>query len=67
MPEVAESTLMRMDSATSPKGMRRMTAWLEMSHFRIKEDSDPVLVEQILLNCRYLLVHLTKTGARVCV
>ena len=51
------------------KAMRRMTAWLEMSrvHFGIKGGFRPVLVEQILLNCRYLLVHLTKTGARVCV
>ncbi len=46
-----------------------MTAWMEVSrvHFRIKEELNPVLVKQILLNCPYLLVHLTKTGARVCV
>ena len=44
-----------------------MTAWLEMSrvHFGIKGGFRPVLVEQILLNCRYLLVHLTKTGVKV--
>ena len=46
-----------------------MTAWLEMSrvHFGIKGGFRPVLVEQILLNCRYLSVLRTKTGAKVCV
>ena len=43
-----------------------MTAWLEMSrvHFGMKEGFGPVLVELILLNCRYLSVHRTKTGQR---
>ena len=42
--------------------MRRMTAWLEVSrvHFRMMGRFSPVLVEQILLNCRYLSVHRTK-------
>ena len=44
-----------------------MTAWMEVSrvHFRIKEELNPVLVKQILLNCRYLSVHRTKKGVRV--
>jgi len=46
-----------------------MTAWLEVSRFHIgmKGGFSPVLVEQILLNCRYLSVHRTKKGVRVCV
>ena len=46
-----------------------MTAWMEVSrvHFRIKEELNPVLVKQILLNCPYLSVNRTKTGVKVCV
>jgi hypothetical protein len=46
-----------------------MTAWLEVSRFHIgmKGGFSPVLVEQILLNCRYLSVHRTNKGVRVCV
>ena len=46
-----------------------MTAWLEVFRvqFGMKGGFSPVLVEQILLNCRYLSVHRTKTGERVCV
>ena len=44
-----------------------MTALLEVSrvHFRIKEELNPVLVKQILLNCPYLSVNRTKTGVKV--
>ena len=46
-----------------------MTAWMEVSrvHFRIKEELNPVLVKQILLNYPYLSVNRTKTGVKVCV
>ncbi len=52
-----------MDSATPPSAVRRMTAWLEVSrvHIGIKEGYRPI-VEQILLNCRYLSPHRKKTG-----
>ena len=44
-----------------------MTAWLEVSrvHIGMKGGFGPVLVVQILLNCRYLSVHPTKTGLKI--
>jgi len=43
-----------------------MTAWLEVSRvqFGMKGGFSPVLVEQSLLNCRYLSVHRKKTGVK---
>ena len=58
---------MRMDSATPPNGGAQNDSIVGgvRVHIGMKGGFGPVLVEQILLNCRYLSVHPTKTGLRV--
>ena len=60
---------MRMDSATPPCGGAQNDSMVGgvQGNFRMKGEFSPVLVEKIFLNCRYLSVHPTKTGVKVCV
>ena len=57
-----------MDSATPPNGGAQNDSIVGgvQGTFQNKGRVQSCL-EQILLNCRYLSVHLTKTGERVCV
>ena len=56
-----------MDSATPPNGGAQNDSIVGgvRVHIGMKGGFGPVLVEQILLNCRYLSVHPTKTGLKI--
>jgi len=58
-----------MDSATPPSDGAQNDSMVGgvLASYRKNGGFSPFLVKQILLNCRYLSVHRTKTGVRVCV